>query len=415
MDHLLIRGGRRLEGQVAIEGAKNAALPMCVAPLLTDEPVRLHRIPHLRDVDTILSTISSLGKKIKYDGNTVEISCGGALRSEAEARYVEQMRASFLILGPLAARLGHAIVPLPGGCTIGRRPVDLHLGGLRAMGARIEEFPDRVVVKAEKLHGARISFPYPSVGATEHLLMTAALIRGETRITNPSREPEIGDLISLLRKMGAHIVVEKMSIRINGSEHLHGAEHTIIPDRLEAGTYLLAGAITGGEVQVTGVEPEHLRSVIEVLREAGMSITESSDTIRLLAEQRAEPGHIVTAPYPGFPTDLQPPLVALLCLGKGESLVEEQVFESRLAYAHSLNRMGGRIKVTGRKAIVAGVNTLVGAKVPALDIRAGGALILAGLAAEGETVIYYPEHIDRGYASIEQKLALIGARIERGE
>ncbi len=388
----MIRGGRRLEGQVAIGGAKNAALPMCVAPLLTDEPVRLHHIPHLRDVDTILSTISSLGKKIKHDGNTVEISCGGALRSEAEARYVEQMRASFLILGPLAARLGHAIVPLPGGCTIGRRPVDLHLEGLRAMGARIEEFPDRVVVKAEKLHGARISFPYPSVGATEHLLMTAALIRGETQITNPSREPEIGDLISLLRKMGAHIVVEEMSIRINGREHLHGAEHTIIPDRLEAGTYLLAGAITGGEVQVTGVEPEHLRSVIEVLRKAGMSITESSDTIRLLAEK-----------------------LALLCLGKGESLVEERVFESRLAYAHSLNRMGGRIKITGRKAIIAGVNTLVGAEVPALDIRAGGALILAGLAAEGETVIYYPEHIDRGYASIEQKLALIGAQIERGK
>jgi len=415
MDHLLIRGGRRLEGQVAIDGAKNAALPMCVAPLLTDEPVRLHRIPHLRDVDTILSTISSLGKEVRHDGNTVEISCGGALKSEAETRYVEQMRASFLILGPLVARLGHAVVPLPGGCTIGRRPVDLHLEGLCAMGARIEEFPDHVVVKAEQLHGARISFPYPSVAATEHLLMTAALIRGETRITNPSREPEIGDLINLLRKMGAHIVVGKMSIRINGSEHLHGAEHTIIPDRLEAGTYLLAGAITGGEVQVMGVEPGHLRSVIEVLRRVGMSITESSETIRLLGEQRAEPGHVVTAPYPGFPTDLQPPLVALLCLGKGESLVEERVFESRFAYVHSLNCMGGRIRVIGRKAVVTGVNMLVGAKVPAPDIRAGGALILAGLAAEGETVIYHPEHIDRGYASIEEKLALIGAQIERGK
>jgi len=413
MDHLLISGGKQLAGRVVIDGAKNAALPMCVAPLLTDEPVRLHRIPHLRDVDTILSTISSLGKKIKHDGNTVEISCGGALKSEAEARYVEQMRASFLILGPLAARLGHAVVPLPGGCTIGRRPVDLHLEGLRAMGARIEEFPDHVAVRAEKLYGARISLPYPSVGATEHLLMTAALIGGETQISNPSREPEIGDLINLLREMGAHIVVEKTCITITGSEHLHGAEHTIISDRLEAGTYLLAGAITGGEIEVVGVEPEHLRSVIEVLRKAGMTIVESGETIHLMGEQRAKPEHVVTAPYPGFPTDLQPPLVALLCLGKGESLVEEKVFESRFAYVDSLNCMGGRIKVIGRKAIVTGVNKLVGAEVPAPDIRAGGALILAGLAAEGETVIYHPEHIDRGYASIEEKLTLIGAQIER--
>jgi UDP-N-acetylglucosamine 1-carboxyvinyltransferase len=413
MEHLSIEGGRRLRGEVRVEGAKNAALPACVASLLTDEPLLLHRIPDLRDVTTVLATVSALGKRVDRRGETVEITHGGPLAEEAEARYVEQMRASFLVLGPLLARLGRAVVPLPGGCTIGRRPVDFHLAGLQAMGARVEERTDAVALRAERLRGAEIDLPYPSVGATEHLVMTATLAQGETRIKNPAKEPEMADLIDLLRKMGAEIELEPDAIHVWGKDRLRGAEYAIIPDRLEAGTYLLAGAITGGEVGVEGVIPDHLLPFLDVLRETGAVLSQEGDMVHLVASQRPLPVRVATAPYPGFPTDLQPPLVALLSLGHGESHVEERVFDRRFDYVPALNRMGARISVDGLTAAISGVAALNGASVAAPDIRAGAALVLAGLAARGRTTVYQVEKIERGYAAMEKKLSLLGAQIER--
>jgi len=413
MEYLSIKGGRRLTGSINVEGAKNAALPACVATLLTDEPVILHRIPQLRDVSTILATITSLGKRVTREGDRVEITHGGALKAEAEARYVKQMRASFLVLGPLLARLGHAVVPLPGGCTIGPRPIDLHVQGLKRLGATIEERVDSVVVSAEQLSGARIDLPYPSVGATEQLVMAATLAKGETWIENPAKEPEVADLIDLLRKMGAQIEVTPTAIRVVGTDSIHGAEHTVIPDRLEAGTYLLAAAITGGEVEVRGVVPKHLRPLLAVLKEAGMMCFEGNDTIVLANTERPHPVRVSTTPHPGFPTDLQPPLVAMLSLARGKSVIEEMVFERRFGYIPSLKRMGAQIVLTDRTATITGVSTLWGAEVDAPDIRAGAALVLAGLAAQGCTTISQLEQIDRGYAKIEVKLSLLGAQIER--
>ncbi|MCX6095975.1 MAG: UDP-N-acetylglucosamine 1-carboxyvinyltransferase [Candidatus Bipolaricaulota bacterium] len=413
MEHLVIEGGRRLEGKVAIDGAKNAALPACVASLLTDEPLILHHIPDLRDVTTVLATVSSLGKRVIPRGETVEIARERPLVEKPEARYVEQMRASFLVLGPLLARLGRAIVPLPGGCTIGRRPVDFHLQGLQAMGARVEEATDAVSLRAEKIRGAEIELPYPSVGATEHLIMTAALAEGETRIKNPAREPEVMDLIELLRKMGAEIEVETHAIRVAGKDRLRGAEHTIIPDRLEAGTYLLAGAITGGDVAVHRVVPEHLRAFLDVLREAGLSFSAGDDWVRLSGASRPGPVRVVTAPYPGFPTDLQPPLVAALSLGRGESRIDEKVFDRRFDYVPSLNRMGARIEIRGDTLEIRGVAALTGTTVAAPDIRAGAALVLAGLAARGRTTVYQMEKIERGYSAMDEKLRVLGGQVER--
>jgi UDP-N-acetylglucosamine 1-carboxyvinyltransferase len=413
MEYLSIEGGRRLTGSINVEGAKNAALPACVATLLTDEPVILHRIPQLRDVRTILATITSSGKRVTREGDRVEITHGGALKAEAEACYVKQMRASFLVLGPLLARLGHAVVPLPGGCTIGPRPIDLHLQGLKRLGARIEERVDSVAVSAEQLRGARIDLPYPSVGATEQLVMAATLAKGETWIINPAKEPEVADLIDLLRKMGAQIEVTPTAIRVVGTKSIHGAEHTVIPDRLEAGTYLLAAAITGGEVEVRGVVPKHLRPLLAVLKEARMVCSEGNGTIVLANTERPYPVRVSTAPHPGFPTDLQPPLVAILSLARGKSVIEERVFERRFGYVPSLKRMGAHIVLTDRTASVIGVSTLRGAEVDAPDIRAGAALVLAGLAADGFTRISQLEQIDRGYAKIEVKLSLLGAQIER--
>ena len=414
MEHLSIEGGKRLVGEVRIDGAKNAALPACVATLLTDEPVTLHNVPHLRDVNTILATIASLGKHVSSPTEgTVAITGEGPLNEEADAFYVEQMRASFLVLGPLVARLGRAVVPLPGGCTIGPRPVDLHLQGLRQLGATVEEREGSVAVRADRLRGAPIALPYPSVGATEQLVTTATLAKGETRIENPAREPEIADLIALLRKMGARIDVEPTAIHVIGSDRLHTAEHSIIPDRLEAGTYLLAAGMTEGEVTVCGVIPDHLSALLAVLRDAGMTVSKSPNAIAVSSHGRPRPVRVRTAPHPGFPTDLQPPLVACLSLAAGESVVEETVFESRFSYVPALNEMGARIEVVGGAARISGVGTLQGRSVSAPDIRAGAALVLAGLAAQGHTTIDRLDRIDRGYAHLEEKLIKLGARIER--
>ncbi len=412
MAQLTVSGGAPLSGRVTVEGAKNAALPACVASLLTDEPIVLERIPDLRDVETILATITSLGKAVSRTDSGITLTRRTPLRDEAEPRFVRQMRASFLVLGPLLARLGRALVPLPGGCTIGPRPVDLHLEGLRHLGARVEKQDAAVLVTTDGLRGAVIHLPYPSVGATEQLMIAATLATGETRIENAAQEPEIGDLASLLIQMGAEIDVRPGVIRIAGGRPLHGTHHTIIPDRIEAGTYLLAGAVTQGSVTVEGVVPSHLRGFLPVLRQAGATVREGEGMIATVAG-RPRATAVTTAPHPGFPTDLHPPLAALLSLAAGKSQISEAVFEQRFGYVGPLRKMGARITVDGASAIISGVERLHGATVTAPDLRAGAALVLAGLAADGQTTIHGIEHLERGYARLDRKLAGLGGRIER--
>ncbi len=411
--HLSIRGGTTLSGTVPIAGAKNAVLPGCAASLLTDEPVIIHRVPRLRDVATIIAVISELGKDVEYRDDTIVIRHGAPLHSQAARRYVEQMRASFLVLGPILARLGRAIVPLPGGCTIGPRPVDYHLQGLSALGARVKDGMDRVVLTADELRGARFRLPYPSVGATEQLLMAAALASGETVIENPAREPEVFDLVSLLTQMGANIEADQDVFRVRGRTELGGGEHTVIPDRLEAGTYLIAGAITAGTVTVTDVRPDDLTAVVAALGESGVHVAVADDAITVDGNDRPRPITITTAPYPGFPTDLQPPLVALLARADGESVVRDTVFPTRFGYVAALNRMGAKIAVSTGAARITGVDGLTGTDLTAPDIRAGAALVLAALTADGESTITGVDQIDRGYTEIERKLQKLGAKIDR--
>ncbi len=413
MEHFVIRGGRPLSGMIPISGAKNAALPACVASLLTDEQVIIDHVPHLRDVSTILSTISSLGKRVVRDEESVSIAGGEDLRCQPQALFVEQMRASFLVLGPLVARLGRAIVPLPGGCQIGARPVDLHLSGLRSLGAQVTEGANSVTVVAKRLRGARINLPFPSVGATEQIAMSACLAKGETLIENAAWEPEVMDLADLLRRMGAEIEYREGSLHIQGRPSLHGARHLVIPDRMEAGTYLIASAITGGQVTVQGVVPEHLRSVLQILSGTGCKIEETDHAIKVTSDARPRPINTITAPYPGFPTDLQPPLVALLSLADGTSTVEEKIFEHRFTYTSALREMGAQIEVNGRTAVINGVSKLQATSASAPDIRAGAALVLAALAADGESTIDNLGQIDRGYEHMVQKLRGLGGQIER--
>ncbi len=411
--HLLIEGGNKLSGVVAVEGAKNAVLPACAASLLTDEPVVIHRAPPLRDVRTILAVIEELGKEVTYADGTISILSTGTLRVRASKEHVERMRASFLVLGPLLARLGRAEVPLPGGCTIGPRPVDYHLDGLRALGARVQEDRDVVILTTERLCGARVRLPYPSVGATEQLLMAASLAEGETLIENPSREPEVMDLVELLRGMGARIEATPTGFTVKGAPKLHGAEHSVIPDRLEAGTYLLAGAITGGRVTAVGVRPAHLASLTAVLERTGARVERSEDAITVEGRGRPRPVEVETAPFPGFPTDLQPPLVALLSLAEGESTVRDPVFPERFGYVEELKRMGAEISVSAGAARIVGVEGLHGASLTAPDIRAGAALVLAALAARGDSRIDGLDQLDRGYTALESKLKGLGAEIAR--
>ncbi len=413
MEHFLIRGGLPLSGTIHISGAKNAALPTCVASLLTDDPVSIDRVPHLRDVRTILSTISSLGKQVTRRGHTVEIVSGGRINYEAQAQFVQQMRASFLVLGPLVARLGRAVVPLPGGCRIGARPVDLHLRGLRALGAEVKEEGSRVIVTAKRLRGARISLPTPSVGATEQIMMSAALASGETAVQNASWEPEVEDLARLLVKMGSEIEYRDGTLFVQGRSDLHGARHAVIPDRMEAGTYLLAGAITRGAISVSGVIPDHLSSLLSLLEETGGDIDRTEDSVSIPMDRRPRPLSVKTAPYPGFPTDLQSPLVVLLATADGRSTVEERIFENRFTYARDLQLMGAIIEVSGCVATITGVQELHPVQASAPDIRAGAALVLAALAADGESTISNLTQIDRGYEAMEEKLSSVGAQIER--
>lgn len=414
MDVLSIDGARRLAGRVSVEGAKNAGLPACVAALLVDEAVVIHRVPQLRDVSTILFTLGALGKRVVRNGGSVAISEDGPLTVEASAYSVRKMRASFLVLGPLVGRLGRAVVPLPGGCSIGARPVDLHLLGLRALGAHVDETPGAVTVTAERLRGARVEFSFPSVGATEQLLMTGTLASGVTEIVNAAVEPEVLDLVELLRAMGAEIEVDGRTIRVAESK-LHGAEHVLIPDRIEAGTLLLAGVATRGAVTAVDVRPDHLEPFLAVLRAMGVDVAVEGGDVTVSAADGVRGVEFKTAPHPGFPTDLHPQTASALACAAGTSRIFETVFEGRYTYVEGMRAMGAQISTDGRAATITGVAGLRGAAVEAPDIRAGAALVLGALAARGTSTLSGLDQIERGYDKLADKLQSLGASVERRE
>ena len=416
MDKLLIEGGFPLAGEIPVSGSKNAALPALAACLLTGEPVTLDRIPQVRDIGTMLDLVKHIGAQVTTEGGRVTICAGKIEHPEAPYELVKTMRASSLVLGPLVGRCGRARVSLPGGCAIGARPINLHVAGLERLGAEIRQEHGYIEASAPHgLQGSNVQFDRISVTGTEDLLMAAVLARGETVIENAAREPEVADLAALLIKMGAKIEGAGTStIRVQGVAHLGGAEHTIIPDRIEAGTFLIAGALTRGDLTVRGCVPEHLRSLIAKLQQAGVEVTEpASDTLRVRVPGRLKNVDITTEEHPGFATDLQAQFMALMTQAAGISFITETIFENRFMHAQELARMGANIRLEGRQAIVAGPTALSGAQVIASDLRASASLVLAALAASGETVIDRVYHIDRGYEKIEAKLAGVGARIRR--
>jgi UDP-N-acetylglucosamine 1-carboxyvinyltransferase len=417
MDRIRIRGGRPLSGTIPIGGAKNAALPLMAAGLLTDERLTLTNVPRLADIDTMSLLLAQHGvavDRVDNDGRTLSI--GGAITStEAPYDIVRKMRASVLVLGPLVARCGEARVSLPGGCAIGTRPIDLHLKGLEQMGAQILLEGGYVTARAPKgLTGARIVFPFVSVGATENLLMAASLAEGTTVLANAAREPEIEDLAQCLSAMGARIEgIGTDRLTVTGVARLHGATHAIIPDRIETGTYACAAAITGGEVLLANAKLDHLGAVVRILREAGVEIAETEGGLSVKRLNGLHGVDVMTEPYPGFPTDMQAQFMALMCVADGAAMVTETIFENRFMHVPELNRMGARINVHGASAIIRGVPAMSGAPVMATDLRASVSLVLAGLAAKGETIVNRVYHLDRGYERVEAKLAACGAAIER--
>src|SRR5271168_2012584 len=417
MDRIVIRGGKPLHGEIAIRGAKNATLPLMAAGMLTDERLVLSNVPKLADIETMASLLSQHGIAVERVGNEGRVlSLGGAItNTEAPYDIVRKMRASILVLGPLLARVREARVSLPGGCAIGTRPVDLHLKGLEAMGAVIKLDGGYIDATAPQgLHGAQIVFPFVSVGATENLLMAATRAEGTTTLKNAAREPEISDLAACLIAMGADIQgVGTDTLTIVGQKSLHGAEHAILPDRIETGTYACAAAITGGKIFLENARATDLGAVLSSLREAGIVITEAENGFWV---ERANGLHgidIMTEPFPGFPTDMQAQFMALMAVADGASMITETIFENRFMHVPELNRMGAKINAHGASAIIRGVAKLSGAPVMATDLRASVSLVLAGLAAQGETVVNRVYHLDRGYEAVEQKLAACGAEIER--
>lgn len=418
MEQLIIEGGARLAGRVKISGAKNAVLPIIAATLLGERDVSLlEEVPSLDDVHTITEVLVSLGVKTAYDeaAQTLKVDATTIASTEAPYELVRKMRASFLIMGPLLARCGQAKISLPGGCAIGTRPIDLHLKGFEALGAEITIGHGHIVAKAPQgLKGARIYLDFPSVGATENLLMAASLAQGETILENPAQEPEIVDLANFLNVMGANIRGAGTNIiKIKGVPELKGHTYTIIPDRIEAGTYMVAAAMTEGDVYIENAITEHLKPVIAKLKEAGVTIEEDVDGVRVKGTQRPKSVDIKTMPYPGFPTDMQAQFMALETVSEGTSEVKETVFENRFMHVDELRRMGASIRVEGHTAIVEGVKLLSGCDVKATDLRAGAAMVLAGLVAEGETRIGAIHHIDRGYDKLVEKLVGLGANIKR--
>ncbi|MEQ1683286.1 MAG: UDP-N-acetylglucosamine 1-carboxyvinyltransferase [Burkholderiaceae bacterium] len=421
MDKLLIRGGRRLEGEVTISGAKNAALPELCAALLTAEPVTLTNVPRLQDVNTMLKLLRNMGvaaERSEAEPETVALDASRVTSPEAPYELVKTMRASILALGPLLARFGEATVSLPGGCAIGSRPVDQHIKGLQAMGAQITVEHGYILAKAARLKGARITTDMVTVTGTENLLMAATLADGETILENAAQEPEIGDLAEMLIGMGAKIEGHGTSrIRIEGAERLHGVAHRIVPDRIETGTFLCAVAAAGGDVLLRRANASHLETVIDKLREAGITIEAdvAAGWIRVKNNQRARAVSFRTSEYPAFPTDMQAQFMALNCIAEGTAVVTETIFENRFMHVNELVRLGARIEIDGHTAVVHGVEKLSGATVMATDLRASASLVIAGLVADGQTVVDRIYHLDRGYDRMETKLRGIGADIERSK
>ncbi len=421
MDRFLIKGGKPLHGTVAISGAKNSALPVMAAALLTTEPVTLHNIPKVRDLITMSKLLAFMSATVSTrDFPASDYTICAPTLNHAEAPYdlVKTMRASILTLGPLIARAGVARVSLPGGCAIGARPVDLHLSALEKMGAEITTSHGYIEAKVPnhgRLKGANITFEKITVTGTENILMAAALADGETVLNNAAREPEVTDLIEMLRKMGAHIEGECTStLRIRGVEKLHGTEHTVIPDRIEAGTFLVAGAITGGDLTITNCAPEHLAGIISKMQQAGVRVDIiDKTTLRVRGAKKLLASDVTTEEYPGFATDMQAQYMALATQAEGASIITETIFENRYMHASEMLRMGANISIDGRRAVVRGPSPLTGTTVIASDLRASASLVLAGLVANGETVIERVYHIDRGYEHIVEKLQGVGAQIER--
>jgi len=417
MDKLLIRGGRQLQGEVTISGAKNAALPELCATLLTADPVTLSNVPRLQDVSTTLKLLRSMGvqaERSESQPDTVAVSAAKLTSREATYDLVKTMRASILVLGPLLARFGEARVSLPGGCAIGSRPVDQHIKGMQAMGAEITVEHGYILACAKRLKGARITTDMVTVTGTENLLMAATLAEGETVLENAAQEPEIPDLAEMLIGMGAKIEGHGSSkIRIQGVERLHGVAHRIVPDRIEAGTFLCAVAAAGGKVVLRGARADHLDAVIDKLREAGAGIESGADWIRVKNDKRLRAVGFRTSEYPAFPTDMQAQFMALDCIADGTAKVTETIFENRFMHVNELVRLGAKIEVDGHTAVIQGVPRLSGATVMATDLRASASLVIAGLVADGETVIDRIYHLDRGYDQMETKLRAIGADIER--
>jgi len=415
MDKLSIEGGKPLYGSVKISGAKNAALPILISTLLTDEPCVIENVPStLRDLRTTFRLLESLGKKVVVDGSTVKVLSTGSLKTQAPYEIVKQMRASVLAAGPLLARFGLVRVPIPGGCAIGLRPIDIHLKGFEAMGARRIADQGDIIMSAPKLKATTIKLRFPSVGATQNLMMAAAATPGKTTIKNAAREPEMEDLGRFLSSLGATVRgVGTATVTVEGKAKLHGAKHRVIPDRIEAGTFLLACAAARGRVKLLGAEAPDLAAVLSALRKAGAKIKSGKGFIELTMDRRPRAVSIVTKPHPGFPTDLQAPWMALMTVCTGFAKVTETVFENRFLHAAELGRMGAQIAVSGRTAVVAGVERLSGAPIMASDIRAGASLLVAAVAAKGRTTIQRVYHIDRGYEFVEKKLRGMGARVER--
>lgn len=415
MDKIVIRGGVPLRGEIALSGSKNAALPILMAALLTDEPIFVHNVPRLRDVETALELLGRLGVLARRLGeHEVELRCPALTSHEAPYELVKTMRASFLVLGPLLARSGRARVSTPGGCAIGARPVNLHVGGMRALGARIQVRNGYIEARAERLAGARLWLDTPSVGATENIMMAAVRSRGLTKIENAAREPEVQDLAGMLGAMGARISgAGTHVIEIEGVDRLHGAEHRVIPDRIEAGSLIIAAVITGGEVVIREAPVDHLKAVLAKLREAGAEVEAVDGALRVARQGPLRPVELRTLPYPGFPTDLQAQMMALLTQASGTSVITETIFENRFMHALELMRMGADIVMKGPTAIVRGPIRLSGASVMATDLRASMGLILAGLAAGNTTELSRVYHLDRGYEALDSKLAALGASVAR--
>jgi len=415
LEKLVIKGGRPLHGRVRVSSAKNAVLPIIVATLLPDSPATIIDAPNLEDVRTISSVIESLGGSVIHKGNEMIFDTSMITKTEASYDLMSRMRASFLVMGPLLAKKRHAKIALPGGCMIGSRPIDLHLKAFEAMGAEITIGNGFVEALAPNgLKGATIYLDFPSVGATENILMAAVLAEGKTIIENAAEEPEIVDLVTFLSSMGANIKGAGTNvIRIEGVKHLYGASHTVIPDRIEAGTFIIAAAMVGGDVVIENVLTEHLKPLLAKLSEAGVVVEKEIDSVHIISQGRIKSADIKTLPYPGFPTDLQAQFMAMMTVGDGVSTITETVFENRFMHVGELCRMGADIRVEGRKAIVHGVPFLQGAFVRATDLRAGAALVLAGLAAHGVTEIGDLHHIDRGYDHLVEKLRGLGADIVR--